>query len=397
MRAAVADSCQSAIQPFKYVFMKITEIDFIMLSSPYRLPDRLRSYGVATVRTEDGRIGVGEPYAGVNLPTVCREAVHILWPLFDGKDATDIATVMQQAYAVVEYYDHQGMLESLLGAIDWALHDLASQRAGLPLHRYLNPQSASDVEIYASTGIVALSHAELADEMQLRIDEGYRTIKIRVGCGREDVRAAIARAQVAARAVEGKARLGVDAGQQIFLHNRWSRDDAKLINRELGRLGVCFFEDPLLIWDFDGYRELCDMDGAPIAGGEMFNRVGDFQNLFNAGAVKVAQPDACVLPGPGKALEVVRDAHRRGLRVALHGWAGPVAQMQNVHVALAAGACEMVEYCPLLHPLLVDGVAPSWKFENGRLAASTQPGMGTAPIDDLARKYPFANVSSMIA
>jgi L-alanine-DL-glutamate epimerase-like enolase superfamily enzyme len=104
-----------------------------------------------------------------------------------------------------------------------------------------------------------------------------------------------------------------------------------------------------------------------------------------------------VIPGPSKALEVARDAHQRGLRVALHGWAGPVAQMQNVHIALAAGTCEMVEYCPLLHPLLVDGVAPSWKVTDGRLAASVQPGMGTAPIEELAGKYPFANVSSMIA
>lgn len=377
--------------------MKIIEIDFVMLTSPYFRPGLLRSYGVATVRTEDGRVGVGEPYAGVNLPTVCREAVRTLRPLFDGKDVTDIENIMRQAYAVVEYYDHQGMLESLLGAIDWALHDLAAQRAGVPLHQYLNPQSASDIEIYASTGSTDLSHEELADEMRLRIDEGYRTIKIRVGCGREDARSAIARAQVAARAVEGKARLGVDAGQQIFQQNRWSREDAQLVNRELGRLGVCFFEDPLLIWDFEGYRQLCDMDGAPIAGGEMFNRISDFRNLFDAGAVKVAQPDACVIPGPSKALEVARDAHQRGLRVALHGWAGPVAQMQNVHIALAAGTCEMVEYCPLLHPLLVDGIAPSWKVTDGRLAASVQPGMGTAPIEELAGKYPFANVSSMIA
>jgi L-alanine-DL-glutamate epimerase-like enolase superfamily enzyme len=67
--------------------MKIVELDCILLTAPHRAPDRLRSYGVVVVKTEDGRIGVGEPYAAVNMPTVCRESVRLLRELFVGQDA----------------------------------------------------------------------------------------------------------------------------------------------------------------------------------------------------------------------------------------------------------------------------------------------------------------------
>jgi len=377
--------------------VKIVDIEFVLLSSPYRVPERIRSYGVVAVRTEDGRVGVGEPYAGVNMPTVCREAVEILKPMFIGKDASDFRQLIQRCQDTVEYFDHRGMIRCLIGAMDWAFHDLAAQCAGLPLHRFLNPGSRASVELYASTGLITWTIPELMDELTRRISEGYQTIKIRVGCGREDVEHAISRSLAAAKAIDGRARLGVDAGQQIFVENRWPIEDSMRLAEVLGDLGVNFFEDPLLISDIEGYRALRHLKKAPIAGGEMLNDPEDFDRYFDAGALDVAQPDACVLPGPAAAMAVAESAHQRGIRVILHGWAGPVAQMQNIHIALASPACEMVEFCPLLHPLLADGLSPIWRFRNGMFTAPAVPGMGVVPIDELAKRFPFQGVSSLIA
>jgi L-alanine-DL-glutamate epimerase-like enolase superfamily enzyme len=129
----------------------------------------------------------------------------------------------------------------------------------------------------------------------------------------------------------------------------------------------------------------------------MFNRASDFARYLDAGALDIIQPDACVLPGPAAALAATAAAGKHGAGAILHGWAGPVAQMQNIHAALASANCDRVEFCPLLHPLLSDGLAPVWNFNAGRLAAPQVAGMGAAPIEALAAKYPFKNVSMLIA
>src|SRR6185312_16899955 len=171
--------------------MKITNVHMVLMTSTYRNTERLRSYAVAVVETEDGRIGVGEPLPGVTLPTVCRETIEILKPLFIGNDAREYQKLVSHAQALVEYFDHRGMISCVLGAIDWALHDLAAQRENLPLHRFLNPQSKASVELYASTGVMAFSDEALLDEIGKRLAEGYETIKIRIGCGLAGAEASI--------------------------------------------------------------------------------------------------------------------------------------------------------------------------------------------------------------
>jgi L-alanine-DL-glutamate epimerase-like enolase superfamily enzyme len=191
--------------------------------------------------------------------------------------------------------------------------------------------------------------------------------------------------------------LGVDAGQQVFIRHRWSFDDAVRVAEALGEMGVFFFEDAYLISDRDAYCRLKALKRVPIAGGEMFNDPADFERYLDAGAFDVAQPDASVLPGPAAALRVCRAAEAHGVETIFHGWTGPIAQLQNIHVALACNSGDVVEYCPLHNPLLMDGLRPVWAFDRGRLAAPQGPGMGAAPIRDLAERYPFRGVSSFIA
>jgi L-alanine-DL-glutamate epimerase-like enolase superfamily enzyme len=96
-----------------------------------------RSYGIVEIQTDDGRRGYGEPYAAVNMPSACHAAVAVLADEMVGRPA-DPATLARRLYALTEYFDHGGLVFCVVGAIEWALHDLAAQRAGQPLHRYLN-------------------------------------------------------------------------------------------------------------------------------------------------------------------------------------------------------------------------------------------------------------------
>jgi L-alanine-DL-glutamate epimerase-like enolase superfamily enzyme len=146
--------------------MTITDVRFAIVTSPYYEPGMLRNYGVVVLRTEDGRVGLGEPYAAVNMPTVCREALRLLAPELIGKDATAIEPLLTRLHVLCEYFDHRGLIYCLLGAVEWALTDLAAQRAGLPLHRHLNPASADSVQLYASTAPATWSHRSVLDDLE---------------------------------------------------------------------------------------------------------------------------------------------------------------------------------------------------------------------------------------
>jgi D-arabinonate dehydratase/D-galactarolactone cycloisomerase len=194
-------------------------------------------------------------------------------------------------------------------------------------------------------------------------------------------------------------RLGVDAGQQVFHGAKvWNLAAATRLARALAEHDIAFLEDPLLIHDMEGWSALKKERLVPIAGGEMFADPRQFERYIEAGAFDIAQPDAAVVSGPEACLRVAECARHRGVRVAMHGWAGPVAQMQNIHIALASPACDLVEFAPFHHPLMEELLAPLWKWKNGRLSAPTVPGLGVALPDDLPRRYPYQDsVSSLIA
>ena len=370
--------------------MKIRDVDFLPLTSPYFEPGVFRNYGVVVVRTDEGLTGLGEPYAGVNMPTVCKEAIRLLKPQMLGADLAERDALMTKMRGICEYFDHRGMIHCLLGAVEWALCDLAAQHAKMPLHRFLNSQSKNSVELYASTGSTEWSHADVIKDLESCFERGFRAAKIRVGCCIESLDQAIARSFAVAKGRPRDMRLGVDAGMQVFHGAKcWGLESASKLARALGETDVFFLEDPLLIHDIEGYKALRQLKCVPIAGGEMFAEVAPFQRYIEEGAWDVAQPDACVLSGPAACLEVGRCAQKHRVSVVMHGWAGPVAQMQNIHAALAMPSCNLVEFAPFLNPLMEEMLAPVWKFDEGHFQAPTIPGMGLALPPDIERRYPY--------
>src|SRR6476469_10504413 len=90
---------------------------------------------VVVIRTKGNYIGYGEcsPYMTINGESVdtCFIVGQYFARLLKGKDATDIANCVDTMDGVI--YGNS----SIKSAFDIALHDIASQQAGLPLYAYL--------------------------------------------------------------------------------------------------------------------------------------------------------------------------------------------------------------------------------------------------------------------
>jgi len=379
---------------------RIIDVEYLLLTTPFDFLGRSgkRSYGTVRITTDDGRAGLGESYCMINMPLACREAVEVIKPLLIGEDAESHEVLVDRVHAICEYFDHQGMVYCLIGAIDWALHDLAAQRAGVPLHRFLCDDPADSIEIYASTGFATWPLDVMISDLEQCRDRGFRSAKMRSTTDFADVDGSIQRIRDVFELLPDGIRLGVDPAQQIFhLPVRWSLEDAKRLVEEASEYPIRFLEDTLQIQDLEGYVELRKMGKIPIAGGEMFHDVDSFRRYFEAGAFDVAQPDACVIPGPRRCLEVGRLAERHGVEIIMHGWAGPVAQMQNIHIGLACKTCDTVENAIHMRPLNEELIPGFIRPVEGRISAPTDPGMGVTFTDEVLEKYPFQNVSTIIA
>lgn len=379
--------------------MKIKEVECLLFTSPYKSKDKpcLRSYGVVEITTEDGLKGYGEPYAAVNIPSVFKEIIHHLKPLLIDQDAEPMAILLKKLYRICEYFDHCGMVYCSIGAIDWAMHDLAAQRAQLPLHRYLNPSSSDSIELYASAGLHTQKPNQLQKEFDNYLEKEFRKTKIRAGGQSMDITKSTQHIHEVFKNIPSQMKVAVDMGQQIFWKKQWTYDQCLGLIKDLKSLDLLFLEDPLLINDFKSYCKLRSKSCVPIAGGEMFAKPEQFKHYIEGGAWDLVQPDAAVLPGPAASLKVGSYAQTHQLPVAMHGWAGPIAQMQNIHSALAITSCDLVEYCMLYHPFLHETMAPIWEFQNGRLKAPEYPGMSIKVEKPIIDKYPFQYVSSLIA
>jgi D-galactarolactone cycloisomerase len=254
------------------------------------------------------------------------------------------------------------------------------------------------VAIYASAGSLDLAVPAALDDLAAYRDAGFGVSKVRVGCGRQDVGASLERATAIIAGCPHGLLPGVDAGQQTF-HDQalWSRMDAQTLVEGLRGTGIRFLEDPLLISDLDGYRVLREMEAVPIAGGEMFHRVEPFRRYLAAGALDVAQPDACVVAGPGRMLAIDRLAQANQVEVILHSWAGPAATLQNLHSALAMEACDLMEYATRGRPLVEETIGALMQPANGRIPAPTVPGLGLSLGDTTRKVHAFRVVSTIIS
>ena len=134
---------------------RITDLELIPITNVYEpgWGTGKRSYGITRLTTEDGRVGLGESYCAINMPLVCKEAMAVIREELVGEDAEQYEDVMYRIHMICEYFDHRGMIFSLLGSVDWALHDLAAQRAGVPLHKLIRyRESQADALIAGPRG-----------------------------------------------------------------------------------------------------------------------------------------------------------------------------------------------------------------------------------------------------
>lgn len=326
--------------------MKIASIETFVLRIPTgekrffssQAPFPERNSLLVKISTDTGLVGWGESgqYGPPEPPAAVIE--HVFRPRLLGQAADEPVRISEELYAFSRDFGQRGTYVEAISGIDIALWDIRGKSLQRPVHALLGGAFRSHVQAYGTGCYYPLFLEDerammdaLAEEAQAIAASGVRAIKAKVGL--LTVEADTRRLELVRQTIGPDVKLMVDA------NHAYNAAVAARMGRVLERLGVLWFEEPVVPEDRAGYRRLRQSLDVPIAGGECdFWRFG-FRDLIVGECVDIAQPDLCAAGGFSEWQKIVALASSFGVLVLPHVWGSGIA---------VAAALQAIAALPLL-------------------------------------------------
>ncbi|WP_164203671.1 L-talarate/galactarate dehydratase [[Micrococcus luteus] ATCC 49442] len=328
----------------------------------------------AEITTELGHTGLGFSYSKrAGGPAQYAHAKEVAEGLI-GEDPNDIGKIYTKLLWAGASVGRSGVATQALAAIDIALYDLKSKRAGLSLAKFLGAYRDSVQTYNTSGGFLNASLDEVKARATVLLEEGIGGIKIKVGLPdtKEDLR----------RVAGIREHIGWDVPLMVDANQQWDRATALRMGRQLEQFNLIWIEEPLDAYDFEGHAHLANVLDTPIATGEMLASVAEHKGLINANGCDIIQPDAPRVGGITQFLRLAALADERGLGLAPH-----FAMEIHLHLAAAYPREPWVEHFDWLDPLFNERL----ETKNGRMIVPDRLGLGVT-LSDQARAWTTESV-----
>ena len=364
--------------------MKITRIETLPAPMGYR------DFLVCRVHTDEGIIGIGEPYpVGPNDAVAAVIADFATW--LEGKEPRDITGIWQHLYAHSRF-PGGSVVNAAISGIEHALWDISGKAAGLPVYRLLGGKCRNRIRVYQSCGG---NTPEACAESAVKLIEtyGYTALKMSPHPPHAEslpwpavVRGAAARLEAVRNAVGSDIEIGLDPHARIFEPVK-----AQQMAEALEPYNPFFFEEPLRPENVEALAEFKKTCPIPVATGEMLYTSFGFRELIEKGAADIVQPDVCVCGGLLEMKKIAAIAEAHYVVVAPHNPTGPIATAVNVHFAATTHNFLILEYHPDDSGPRADLLQQPVKLKDGYLELPDAPGLGVELNEGAAPQRPIRN------
>lgn len=379
-----------------------------------------RNFVTLKITTDTGVTGLGDATLnGRELSVVSYLKDHVA-PLLVGTDPHRIEDTWQLLYRGA-YWRRGPVTMAAIAAVDVALWDIKAKVAGLPLYQLLGGASRDRVRTYGHANGADLP--ELFDSVRARLAEGYTAVRIQTGVpGLKTVYGVHQGTAIAETdGVAGAPRLDQTArpvvedwdtraylrhiptvfeavrnefGPEIPLlhdaHHRLTPVEAARLGKSLEPYDLFWLEDCTPAENQDALRLVREHTTTPLAIGEVFNTVFDYQTLVGEQLIDYVRSAVTHFGGVSPLRKLFDYAAQHNIKSAIHGPEdiSPVGMAAAIHLDLAVhnfGIQEYSGYTDRTHEVFQH----AFTFTDGHLHPGEAPGIGVDLDEEMAAGHPY--------
>lgn len=390
--------------------MRITHLD-VLVTSPGR------NFVTLKITTDDGLVGWGDATLNGRELAVAAYLRDHLAPILVGRDAHRIEDTWQYLYRGA-YWRRGPVTMTSIAAVDMALWDIKAKAAGMPLYQLLGGASRDRILAYghaSGTDIEALF-----DSVRAHQQLGYRALRIQTGVpGLGSVYGVAASTKIGERYDYEPARPSAtpteeewdtraylrhvptvfeavrsEFGPEIPLlhdgHHRMTPIEAAKLGKALEPYDLFWFEDCTPGENQDAMRLVRHHTTTPLAIGEVFNTVFDYQTLIGEQLIDFVRSAVTHAGGITPMRKLLDYAAQYQVKSGIHGPTdvSPVGMAAALHLDLAVHNFGIQEY--MRHaPQTLEVFRTSYTFEDGYLHPGDEPGLGIDYDESAAVAFPY--------
>lgn len=309
--------------------MFIQSVEAKIIKTPFQLrfkttygnfPD-YQSHLIVKITDQDGYSGIGEASP---LPFFTGETAEIMKIAVEKELGP--AIIGMDLFSLDEFH---GTMNNVLNpatgaksAIDMALWDLKGKRLNTPLYKLFGGKKKDIKVAYALGEDTPENMSELALE---KVNEGFNTIKIKIGLDPEKDVEAIRRIR---QAVGPSIKLRVDANQGYTVKT------AVEIIHKISEYAIEYIEQPVPSWNIDGLADIRKQSKIPVMADESLHSIHDALQLIKKEAVDLFGIKLIKCAGLTHALKISHIAEAAGIKcVLISPWDTWLGTSASCHLA----------------------------------------------------------------
>lgn len=244
----------------KINFTKAIFYNFNPIPLPRRFKDATGGMGLNA--PEQGCIELYDSEGFCAHLTVSRTFVSNIIPQLLTGETKSFNQWRHELYWKVRNQGHQSTQAVDCGTLDILMLDLLAQRKNMPLHRFLGA-TKNWASAYKGGGSILLEDNELVEDMLSYKEEGYDTVKFKVGSSFTDFDRDLRRLEKVRKA------LGDDFGIAVDANQKWNVEQAHKFATLATPYNLAWLEEPIHAHDMNGIKKLKELGVTmPIAFGE---------------------------------------------------------------------------------------------------------------------------------
>ena len=333
---------------------------------------------------EDGTVGFGEGGVhGWQRPT--KTMIETMSHYLVGKDPSTIEHHYQWLYRSSHFMG--SVVQGALSAIDIALWDIKGKQFETPIYDLLGGKTRDRVRCYMHVNGNTID--DLVSDSLEKVSQGFTAIRFSPFSPNYYLHKSYSKwADEAVKRVGAvKESVGNSIDICVEIPRPMSPSESIALGKRLEQFNPFFYEDPMLPDSPAIMGNLQQNCNIPIATGERFTTIYEYQQLLENSGCSYVRPDLCLCGGISGSKKVASMAEAQHIKVIPHNPLSPISTAACVQLDACIPNFALQEYTGESEPPKSDLLKNPLKLIEGYLIVPDGPGLGVI-INDEALNQP---------